>query len=155
MTGSIPRLLGYVTVGAGVAAASYVGLVTGACPLDLGIGRRAGLSAQGRRDARPAGAGLRRHRRAVPGPDPAGAGRQAAGAGSRQRHGAGGPLHPPRGRLGLVAQTVETVRFTRPEQVDFRLARGPIPHVVEAFLLTEQPAGGTLLAYRGGSGGAL
>jgi hypothetical protein len=40
MTGSIPRLLGYVSVGAGVAAASYVGLVTGACPLDLGIGRR-------------------------------------------------------------------------------------------------------------------
>jgi hypothetical protein len=40
MTGSIPRLLGYVTVGAGAAAAGYVGLVTGACPLDLGIGRR-------------------------------------------------------------------------------------------------------------------
>jgi hypothetical protein len=40
MTGSIPRLLGAVTVGAGVAAAGYVGLVTGACPLDLGIGRR-------------------------------------------------------------------------------------------------------------------
>src|SRR4029450_2060006 len=79
----------------------------------------------------PPAAGLRRHPRAVPGPDPAGAGRQAAGAGSRQRHGAGGPLHPPRGRLGLVAQTVETVRFTRPEQVDFRLARGPIPHVGE------------------------
>jgi hypothetical protein len=50
---------------------------------------------------------------------------------------------------------VETVRFTRPEQVDFRLARGPIPHVVEAFLLTEQPAGGTLLAYRGEIGADL
>ena len=40
MTRSIPRLLGYATVGAGVTAAGYVGLVTGACPIDLGIGRR-------------------------------------------------------------------------------------------------------------------
>ena len=40
MTGSFPRLLGYAAVGAGVAAAGYVGLVTGACPLDLGLGRR-------------------------------------------------------------------------------------------------------------------
>jgi hypothetical protein len=40
MTRSIPRLLSYATVGAGVTAAGYVGLVTGACPLDLGIGRR-------------------------------------------------------------------------------------------------------------------
>jgi hypothetical protein len=40
VTGSFPRLLGAATVGAGVAAAGYVGLVTGACPLDLGLGRR-------------------------------------------------------------------------------------------------------------------
>jgi hypothetical protein len=40
MTDSVPRLVGAATVGAGVAAAGYVGLVTGACPLDLGIGRR-------------------------------------------------------------------------------------------------------------------
>ena len=40
MTGSVPRLLGAATVGAGVAAAGYIGLVTGACPLDLGVGRR-------------------------------------------------------------------------------------------------------------------
>ena len=54
------------------------------------------------------------------------------------------------GRLGLVAQTVETVRFTRPERVDFRLVRGPVPHVVEAFVLTEQGGGaGTRLAYHG------
>ena len=61
MTGSIPRLLGAATVGAGVAAAGYVGLVTGACPLDLGV--------------------------------------------------------------------------------DFRLLRGPVPHVVEAFVLSEQAGG--------------
>jgi hypothetical protein len=48
----------------------------------------------------------------------------------------------------LVATTVETVRFTRPERVDFRLVRGPVPHVVEQFLLTEQPFG-TRLEYTG------
>jgi len=40
MTRPIPRLLGCAAAGAGVAAAGYVGLVTGACPIDLGIGRR-------------------------------------------------------------------------------------------------------------------
>jgi hypothetical protein len=50
---------------------------------------------------------------------------------------------------------VETVRFTRPERVDFRLVRGPVPHVVEAFVLTEQPTGGTLLVYQGEIGADL
>ena len=60
------------------------------------------------------------------------------------------------GRLGLVAETVETVRFTRPERVDFRLVRGPVPHVVEAFELTEQAGGaGTRLAYQGEIGADL
>jgi hypothetical protein len=47
-----------------------------------------------------------------------------------------------------VATTVETVRFTRPERIDFRLVRGPVPHVTEQFLLTEHPTG-TRLAYTG------
>jgi hypothetical protein len=34
---------------------------------------------------------------------------------------------------------VETVRFTPPERVDFRLVRGPVPHVVETFLLATYP----------------
>lgn len=38
---------------------------------------------------------------------------------------------------GLTATTVETVRFTRPDRVDFRLVRGPVPEVTEQFLLTE------------------
>jgi hypothetical protein len=60
------------------------------------------------------------------------------------------------GRLGLVAQTVETVRFTPPERVDFRLVRGPVPHVVEAFVLTEHAGGaGTRLAYDGEIGADL
>lgn len=40
---------------------------------------------------------------------------------------------PLRGRL--VATTLETVRFTRPHRIDFRLTRGPVPYVVEQFLL--------------------
>ncbi len=47
-----------------------------------------------------------------------------------------------RGRL--VATTVETVRFTRPERVDFRLVRGPLPQVVERFTLTATDIGTTL-----------
>jgi hypothetical protein len=38
----------------------------------------------------------------------------------------------------LVAVTVETVRFTGSERVDFRLVRGPVPHVVEQFVLTDR-----------------
>lgn len=47
-----------------------------------------------------------------------------------------------------AATTTETVRFTRPERVDFRLVRGPVPHVVERFDLTETEVG-TRLAYDG------
>ncbi|MFF8844367.1 DUF427 domain-containing protein [Streptomyces sp. NPDC015127] len=43
------------------------------------------------------------------------------------------------------AVTVETVRLTRPERVDFRLVRGAVPYVVESFTLTEQEAGIRLL----------
>ena len=55
---------------------------------------------------------------------------------------------PVRGRL--VATTVETVRFSRPDRVDFRLVRGPVPYVVEQFVLTTTTAGdGTRLEYSG------
>ncbi len=50
------------------------------------------------------------------------------------------------GRLRAV--TVETVRFTRPERIDFRLVRGPVPHVTESFVLEETGAG-TRLVYLG------
>jgi len=57
-------------------------------------------------------------------------------------------------RRGLVATTVETVRFQRPSRVDFRLVRGPVPHVVEHFLL-HQREGGTTLEYGGELGADL
>ncbi len=36
---------------------------------------------------------------------------------------------------GRVTTTLETVQFQRPEQIDFRLVRGPVPHVRETFAL--------------------
>jgi hypothetical protein len=55
-----------------------------------------------------------------------------------------------RTRVGarLVATTVETVRFTPPRTVDFRLVRGPVPHVVERFTLHDD-AGATRFEYSG------
>jgi hypothetical protein len=49
---------------------------------------------------------------------------------------------------GLVTTTVETVRFNRPVSVDFRLLRGPVPHVVEQFTLYEDD-GNTRFEYTG------
>lgn len=44
--------------------------------------------------------------------------------------------------------TLETVRFDRPDRIDFRVVRGPVPHLVEAFLLTPTEAG-TELRWQG------
>lgn len=44
--------------------------------------------------------------------------------------------------------TVETVHFRRPDQIDFRVVRGPVPHVKESFLLDETDAG-TRLTWTG------
>ena len=44
--------------------------------------------------------------------------------------------------------TVETVRFEPPGRVHFRLVRGPVPHLSEAFELDETDAG-TELTWRG------
>lgn len=49
---------------------------------------------------------------------------------------------------GMVTTTVETVRFTRPAMIDFRLLRGPVPHVIERFTLRDDD-GTTRLEYTG------
>jgi Polyketide cyclase / dehydrase and lipid transport len=49
---------------------------------------------------------------------------------------------------GLVATTLETVRFEPPSRVHFRLVRGPVPHVLEEFVFHET-GDGTRLEYRG------
>jgi hypothetical protein len=51
-------------------------------------------------------------------------------------------------REGLVATTVETIRFERPGAIYFRLLRGPVPHVIERFELTEDEDA-TLFHYEG------
>jgi hypothetical protein len=56
---------------------------------------------------------------------------------------------------GITVVTVETVRFTRPERVDFRLVRGPVAFVVERFELREREDGGTDLLYEGQLGSDL
>lgn len=48
----------------------------------------------------------------------------------------------------LTTTTLETVRFERPERVAFRLVRGPVPHVTEAFELRQREQG-TELEYHG------
>jgi len=50
-----------------------------------------------------------------------------------------------------IATTVETVRFERPRRVDFRLVRGPVPHVAESFTL-EPAEAGTRLTWQGDLG---
>jgi hypothetical protein len=49
---------------------------------------------------------------------------------------------------GYVAETVEAVRFERPDRVTFRHLRGPVPHAAESFELSEH-GDGTTLVYRG------
>jgi hypothetical protein len=44
--------------------------------------------------------------------------------------------------------TLETVRFERPHRIDFRLVRGPVPHLAESFLLGGSEAG-TELRWQG------
>src|ERR1700674_3680539 len=51
-------------------------------------------------------------------------------------------------RPGRVSTTVETVRFEPPHRVSFRLVRGPVPYVTEAFAL-ESVDDGTALRYTG------
>jgi hypothetical protein len=47
-----------------------------------------------------------------------------------------------------VTSTVETVHFERPDRINFRLVRGPVPHVRESFVL-EATAGGSTLTWEG------
>jgi hypothetical protein len=56
---------------------------------------------------------------------------------------------------GITVVTVETVRFTPPERVDFRLVRGPVVHVVERFELRASGEAGTELSYDGELGSDL
>lgn len=45
---------------------------------------------------------------------------------------------------GKTTTTLETVGFDRPARIEFRLVRGPVPHVRESFTLTATDTGTTL-----------
>lgn len=143
----IGALTGAVVAGTG-AAAGYLGLVTGALPLDVGVGRRARpLGPQTVDVAAPrevvfdviAQPYLGRATRAM---------REKVLVLERGSDMVLAAHHTPVASGRLTATTVETVRFTRPERVDFRLVRGPVPAVTESFTLTEHGAG-TRLVYEG------
>jgi len=87
-----------------------------------------------RRDRRAVGGGLRRYRCWVSGAPAQGRCGKIRVLERGSGHGAGRPPHTGAWRVG--GHTVETDCFTRPERVDFRLVRGPVPHVVERFTLT-------------------
>ncbi|MEU4295108.1 hypothetical protein AB0E63_43395 [Kribbella sp. NPDC026596] len=143
----LQRTTAICAVAAGGLAAAYLGLITGAVPVDLGIGRR----------TRPLGP--LRIRIAAPRETVFDA--IAAPYGERTTRALREKVRvlergtdmvlaahytPIRG--SLRATTVETVRFSRPERVDFRLIRGPVPYVVESFQL-DADGDSTLLSYTG------
>ncbi|MFE3328897.1 SRPBCC family protein [Streptomyces sp. NPDC059176] len=143
----IGALVAVAAAGSG-AAAGYLGLVTGAVPMDLGVGRRTRRLGPRSVDITAPretvfevitqpylGRQTRAMREKVTvleqGSDMVLAAHRTPVAGGR-----------------LTATTVETVRFTRPERVDFRLVRGPVPTVTETFALHRERAG-TRLVYSG------
>ncbi|MEU9238282.1 SRPBCC family protein [Streptomyces sp. NPDC048385] len=143
----IGALAGAVVAGTG-AAAGYLGLVTGALPLDVGVGRRSRpLGPQSIDVAAPpevvfdviAQPYLGRATRAI---------REKVLVLERGSDMVLAAHHTPVAGGRLTATTVETVRFTRPQRVDFRLVRGPVPAVTESFTLTGHGPG-TRLVYEG------
>ena len=125
----------------------YLGLVTGAMPLDLGVGRRT-------RVLGPRIVEIDAPREVVfdviasPYAERSSKAMQAKVRVLERASDMVLAAHytPVRGRL--TATTVETVRFARPERVDFRLVRGPVPHVSESFVL-QAVGDGTRLTYTG------
>jgi hypothetical protein len=132
---------------AGALTGGYLGLVSGALPMDLGLGRRT-------RPLGPLGVDIGAPPQVVFDvlSEPY-LGRQTRAIAEKieiLERGTDMVLaaHRTRVRGRLVATTVETVRFTRPDRIDFRLTRGPVPQVSEQFLLTATEDG-TRLDYTG------
>ena len=144
---SLPRALRLGLAGTGAAAGLYLGAVTGALTVDLGVGRR----------TRPLGpitltidAPRERVFAAAAAPY---ADRQTRAMREKVQilDRAGGMVlaahrTPVGGRLTAV--TVETVVLNPPEQIRFRLVRGPVPQVEETFAF-EEANGTTTLTYTG------
>jgi hypothetical protein len=139
------RRFSALAVGAvGVAAGGYIGLVTGAFAPDLNIGRRTQPLGPRRIDI---DAPRELVFDIIAAPYQLAQPRSFADKVHVLERGTDMVLaaHRTPVRWGLVATTVETVRFSRPERVDFRLVRGPVPYVVERFTLTTWNEGTTLI----------
>lgn len=144
---AIVALIAVVLVLAGLLATAGVLVVTGALTLDTGVGRRT-------RPLGPLHVSIAAPREAVfdslalayLSTSPPRALREKVVVLERT---ADMVLAAHRTKVGpLTATTVETVAFERPGSIAFRLVRGPVPHVVERFELTEHD-GITELAYTG------
>ncbi|MBC2905522.1 SRPBCC family protein [Streptomyces sp. PSKA01] len=142
------RVAAWAAGAGGALTAAYLGLVTGAVPVDVGVGRRTRpLGPQTVDIAAPretvfdvvAGPYLGRTPRAM---------REKLRVLERGTDMVLAEHCTPIAGGRLTAVTVETVRFTRPARIDFRLVRGPVPHVTESFVL-EETAAGTRLVYEG------
>ena len=141
------RTLVRLAAGAGAATGGYLGLVTGAVTVDLGLGRRV-------RPLGPLEVEIRAPRQLVYDVAAAPYAERAPQA-LREKvevleHSDTMVLaaHFTPVRRGLTATTVETVSFDPPGRIGFRLVRGPVPHVAETFALTETSEG-TRLRYEG------
>lgn len=140
------RLCAVAAAGAGLAAAGYAGLMSGAIPVNAGVGRRT-------RHLGPRAVDINAPREVVfdvvsrsylsDNPHPESTVRVLERGSDMVLATQDAPV---KGRL--VGRTVEAVRFTRPERVDFRLVRGPVPHLVESFVLTQRE-NITRLSYEG------
>ncbi|HVE99306.1 MAG TPA: SRPBCC family protein [Mycobacteriales bacterium] len=147
------RAAAIATGGAAVVSAGYLGLVSGAVPIDLGIGRRT-------RSLGPLSVDIDAERHVVMDviAEPY-LGRATRAMQEKVQVLVRGTdvvlaAHRTPIRGGLTAITTETVRFVGSERVEFRLVRGPVPHVVETFELT--PRGdSTVLDYTGEMGADL
>jgi hypothetical protein len=147
-------VIGALAFGGGVAVLGYAGVVSGACPIDLGIGRRTrplGPQVVDIAAARDvvfdviAAPYLDRTPRAMTGKlEVLERGRDMVLA-----------AHHTAVHRFITATTVETVHFTRPERIDFRVVRGPVPHVVESFILAAADDSATQLRYEGEIGADL
>jgi hypothetical protein len=136
-----------VAIAAGVAAAAYRLVASGQLTLNTGVGRRVRpLGPLSVRMAAPretvfdviAGPYLARTPRAM------GDEIQVLERGSDMVVAA----HRSAVGWGIVATTVESVRFRAPDTVSFLLLRGPVPYVSETFTLTDEDDA-TRLAYAG------
>lgn len=133
----------------GSLAAAYLGLVTGAVPVDVGVGRRVRpLGPQALDIAAPRETVFDVVARPYLGRTPR-AMREKLSVLERGSDLVLAEHYTPIAGGRLRAVTVETVRFSRPERIDFRLVRGPVPHVTESFLLDETEAETTRLVYQG------